>query len=55
MIIASIGRVIPSINEELVVSSSLHYQLRDDGVVNEPGNTPARSTYGILSKNILYY
>lgn len=44
MIIASISRVIPSVNEELVVVSSLHYQLWDDSVVNEPGNTPARST-----------
>ena len=48
MIIASIGRVIPSIDKELVVASSLHHQLWDDGVINVPGDTPARSTYTAL-------
>jgi hypothetical protein len=53
MIIASISRIIPSIDEELVGFSSLHHQLWDDGVVNEPGNTPARSTCGTLSKIVI--
>ena len=45
MIVCIIRRDIASVNEEGVRSPSLHYQLWDDGIVDVPGNTPARLTY----------
>ena len=45
MIITTFSRVFPSIDKEGVRSPSLHYQLWDQGVVDVPGNTPARLTY----------
>ena len=47
MVIRAISRDSPSVNKEGVGSPSLHYQLWDDGVIDIPGNTPARLTYEI--------
>ena len=58
MIITAISWVFPSIDEEGVGSTFLHYQLWYQGVVDVPGNTPAKLIYTkmtIFSVIVMYH